>query len=365
MRLLLTTSKGIEDLAKGEVENLLSGLGVPFRVEEKPLGVEGRVLAEVGGAYYTDEKGRKRELSVPTYLNERSRLLHRVILEIASERFEGIGYDEPEKALKRIEDFVSSLPIEHFVKVSESFAVRSFRKGEHRITSIDVSKTVGKAIFERLERFGTPRVNLDHPAVIFRAELVGDVFFLGVDTTGDSSLHKRPWRVYDHPAHLKASIANALIELAKPDGGSFIDPFCGSGTIPIELALRGYDGRIIGLEKYRKHLRGAEMNALSAGVLERIEFIPGDATRLSEYVESVDFAVSNLPYGLKIGRKSMIPGLYSAFFQELSKVLEKRGVFITTEKRVIEKAITENGFEIKHHRLIGHGGLMVHTYVIE
>ncbi|ASJ08196.1 DNA methyltransferase [Thermococcus siculi] len=365
MRLVLTTSKGIEDLAKAEVENLLSDLGVQFLVEEKPLGVEGRVFAEVGEAFYTDEKGRKRELSIATYLNENSRLLHRVILEIASERFEKIGEEEPEVALRRIEEFVSELPVERYIKVSESFAVRSFRKGEHKITSIDIARTVGKAIFERLEHFGSPKVNLDHPAVIFRAELVGDVFFLGIDTTGDSSLHKRPWRVYDHPAHLKASIANALIELAEPNGGSFIDPFCGSGTIPIELALRGYEGRIICLEKYRKHLRGAEMNALSAGVYDRMEFVLGDATRLSEYIESVDFAVSNLPYGLKIGRKSMIPRLYMDFFAELAKVLEKRGVFITTEKKAIEKAIEENGFDIKHHRLIGHGGLMVHTYVIE
>ncbi|NJE85466.1 class I SAM-dependent RNA methyltransferase [Thermococcus sp. CX2] len=365
MRLLVTTSQGIEDLAKAEVENLLSQLGAQFRVEEKPLGVEGRVLAEVGEAFYTDEKGRKRELSVATYLNERSRLLHRVIVEIASERFEGISEDEPESALKRIEDFVASLPVEKYIKVSESFAVRSFRKGEHKITSVDIAKTVGKAIFDRLSRYGTPKVNLDHPAVIFRAELVGEVFFLGIDTTGDSSLHKRPWRVYDHPAHLKASIANALIELAKPDGGPFIDPFCGSGTIPIELALGGYGGKIFGLEKYRKHLRGAEMNALAAGVYDRIDFILGDATKLSEYVESVDFAVSNLPYGLKIGRKSMIPKLYMEFFAELAKVLEKRGVFITTEKRAIEKAIGENGFKIAHHRLIGHGGLMVHTYVVE
>lgn len=365
MKFLLTTSQGIEDIAGREVASLMERLGVPFRVEEKPLGVEGRLLLEADKAYYTDEKGRKRELSIATYLNESSRLLHRVILEIASERFEGIGEEEPETALKRIKEFVSSLPIERFVKVSESFAVRPFRKGEHKITSVEVAKTVGEAIFERLSLFGSPKVNLDHPAVIFRAELIGEVFFLGVDTTGDSSLHKRPWRVYDHPAHLKASIANALIELAEPDGGPFIDPFCGSGTILIELALRGYEGRIIGLEKYRKHIRGAEMNALAAGVLDRIEFIHGDATKLSQYVESVDFAVSNLPYGLKIGRKSMIPRLYMAFFGELSKVLEKRGVFITTEKRAIEKAITENGFKIKHHRLIGHGGLMVHTYVVE
>ncbi len=364
MRLLLTTSRGIEDIARAEVSALLDKLGVSFRVEERPLGVEGRVLAEVGEAFYTDEKGRKRELSVSTYLNERSRLLHRVIVEIASERFKGIEGDEPDLALRRIEEFVSELPVERYVKVSEPFAVRSFRKGEHKITSLDISKTVRKAIFERLSRFGSPKVNLDHPAVIFRAELIGDVFFLGIDTTGDSSLHKRPWRVYDHPAHLKASIANALIELAEPDGGSFIDPFCGSGTIPIELALKGYTGEIIGLEKFRKHLRGAEMNALAAGVRDRIEFLLGDATRLSEYVKRVDFVVSNLPYGLKIGRKSAIPGLYMDFFGELAKVLEKRGVFITTEKRAIERAIEENGFEIVHHRLIGHGGLMVHLYII-
>ncbi|WP_461864868.1 class I SAM-dependent methyltransferase, partial [Thermococcus sp.] len=73
----------------------------------------------------------------------------------------------------------------------------------------------------------------------------------------------------------------------------------------------------------------------------------------------------NLPYGLKIGRKSAIPKLYMEFFSELAKVLEKRGVFITTEKRAIEKAFEENGFRILHYRLVGHGGLMVHTYVIE
>ncbi len=365
MRLILTTSRGIEDLASAEVENLLSELGVPFRVEEKPLGIEGRLLAEIGEAFYTDEKGRKRELEVATLLNERSRLLHRVMIEIASERFEGIQEEQGDDALKRIYEFVSALPVERYIKISESFAVRPFRKGEHAITSLDISRTVGSAIYDRLSRFGRPKVNLDHPAVIFRAELIGESFFLGIDTTGDSSLHKRPWRVYDHPAHLKASIANAMIELAGLNGGSVVDPMCGSGTILIELALRGYEGRIIGIEKYMKHLKGARMNALAAGVLNRIKFIHGDSTKLSLYIASADFAISNLPYGLKIGRKSMIPKLYMEFFSELAKVLEKRGVFLTTERRAIEKAFEENGFEIKHHRLIGHGGLMVHLYVIE
>ncbi|AEH24718.1 tRNA (guanine(6)-N2)-methyltransferase [Pyrococcus yayanosii] len=352
MRLLLTTAQGIEDVASREVERILAEVGIEGKIRKRPLGVEGRLELEVGEAYYTDEKGRKRPLSVATLLNERSRTLHRVMLEVGMGEVGG---------LEDIETLVQKLPVEKYVKATESFAVRAERLGEHDFTSIDVARVVGKVIVEKTKAL----VNLDHPAVIFRAELVGRSFFLGVDTTGDHSLHRRPWRVYDHPAHLKASIANALIELAEPDGGPFIDPFCGSGTIPIELALRGYTGEIICLEKFKKHLLGAKMNAISAGIIDRINFILGDATKLSEYVKSVDFAVSNLPYGLKIGRRSAIPKLYMDFFAELAKVLEKRGVFITTEKGAIEKAIGENGFRIIHHRLIGHGGLMVHTYVIE
>lgn len=334
-------------------------------IQEKPFNVEGRLLVEVKETFYTDEKGRKRPFEFATYLNEKSKTLHRVIIEIASHEFKGITEENPEKALKRIEEFTVNIPVERFIKVTESFAVRAFRKGEHTITSVDIARVVGKAIFDRLSRIGSPIVNLDHPSTIVRAELINEAFFLGIDTTGDHSLHRRPWRVYDHPAHLKASIANALIELAEvEDGASFIDPFCGSGTIPIELALRGYQGRIICLEKFAKHLNGAKMNALAAGVFDKIEFIKGDARRLSKYVDEVDFAVSNLPYGLKIGRKSMIPSLYERFFDELSKVLQKRGVFITTEKEAIEKAIEEVGFKITHYRIIGHGGLRVHTYVI-
>jgi len=362
MKFILTTSQGIEDIAKKEVETLIKKIGLRGKAEERPFGVEGRIIAEIEKSYYLDEKGKKREFEIASFLNENSRLLHRVILQISSTRLASV---EKEKVLKEIYDFVLSSPVEKYVKISESFAVRSFRKGEHEFTSVDIAKTVGSAIYDKLSQFGMPKVNLDHPSVIFRAEVIDDVFFLGVDTTGDSSLHKRSWRVHDHPAHLKASIANAMIELAELDDGSVLDPMCGSGTILIELALRDYKGSIIGIEKYKKHLRGAKMNALAAGVLDRIKFIHGDATKLSQYLESTDFAISNLPYGLKIGRKSAIPELYMKFFSELSKVLEKRGVFLTTEKRAIENALEENGFKVIHHRLIGHGGLMVHCYVIE
>jgi len=61
MKLMLTTSRGIEDLARKEVEGLLRRRGIRVTVKEKPLGVEGRLLAEAGESFYIDEK-RKNEM---------------------------------------------------------------------------------------------------------------------------------------------------------------------------------------------------------------------------------------------------------------------------------------------------------------
>ncbi|AFK22685.1 tRNA (guanine(6)-N2)-methyltransferase [Pyrococcus sp. ST04] len=347
-KFLLTTAQGIEDIAAKEIERILSDLVLKIKI--RPWGIEGRILLETKEGYYLDEKGKKRPISIGEVLTKNSRTLHRIISLLTVSRA---------RNLEEIENVTREVDIEAYLKEKESFGVRAERFGSHEFRSVDIARVVGRIIQEKTKA----PVNLDHPAVIIRAELIGDIFILGVDITGDHSLHRRPWRVYDHPAHLKASIANALIELSKPEG-IFADPFCGSGTIPIELALRGYKNRIICLEKFRKHLTGAKMNAIAAGVFDKIEFVLGDATKLSKYVEEVNTVVSNLPYGLKIGKKGMIPKLYSEFFSELSKVLNGRGVFITTEKNAIEKAIEEHGFKILEKRIIGHGGLDVHCYVI-
>lgn len=242
-------------------------------MEEKFLGVEGRFFFEVGEVYYIDEKGRKRELSIVIYFNENLRFFYRVILEIVSERFEGIGEDELEIVFKCIEEFVFFFLVECFVKVSESFVVRFFRKGEYRIMSVEIVKMVGEVIFERFLCFGSLKVNFDYLMVIFRVEFVGEVFFFGIDIIGDSLFYKRFWCVYDYFVYFKVSIVNVFIELVELNGGLFIDFFCGSGMILIEFVFRGYKGRIIGFEKYRKYIRGVEMNVLLVGVFDKIEFI--------------------------------------------------------------------------------------------
>lgn len=122
-------------------------------------------------------------------------------------------------------------------------------------------------------------------------------------------MHKRWWRIYNHPAHLNATIACAMVKLSRwrPEE-SLLDPMCGSGTIPIEAALmarntpnkrsfahqkllklpmveyetRDLKLRIYGIEKVRKHLEGAIENAKNAGVADTIEFNLGDATKPKE-----------------------------------------------------------------------------------
>lgn len=215
--------------------------------------------------------------------------------------------------------------------------------------SVEIVKMVGEVIFERFLCFGSLKVNFDYLMVIFRVEFVGEVFFFGIDIIGDSLFYKRFWCVYDYFVYFKVSIVNVFIELVELNGGLFIDFFCGSGMILIEFVFRGYKGRIIGFEKYRKYIRGVEMNVLLVGVFDKIEFIQGDVIKFFQYVESVDFVVSNFFYGLKIGWKSMILRFYMVFFSEFFKVFEKCGVFIMMEKKVIERVILDNGFKIKYY----------------
>src|SRR6185437_10141542 len=73
-----------------------------------------------------------------------------------------------------------------------------------------------------------------------------------IDLSGDS-LHKRGYREEGTPAPLKENLAAAILMLADwpkiaKEGGSFLDPMCGSGTLPLEAAMMAAD-RAPGLDR--------------------------------------------------------------------------------------------------------------------
>jgi len=102
----------------------------------------------------------------------------------------------------------------------------------------DCQALVKKAIVEKLKQ--THRVSWfaeNGPLFAVQVSLLKDVATLTLDTTGPG-LHKRGYRTLTGPAPLKETLAAALIQLSywtaeRP----LLDPFCGTGTIPIEAAL--------------------------------------------------------------------------------------------------------------------------------
>ncbi len=271
-----------------------------------------------------------------------------------------------------------------------TFGVETHRVGRHDFRSIDVSAAVGKAIKEKYDA----KVYLDDPDVKFFCWLINDELTIAIDLTG-TALHRRNYRVYQHPAPLNPCIASSLLYLAKFKQ-ELLDPFCGSGTILIEAALMlcnvppgkfrkvGYrferlpiydkekfekikekaskkvkerKGLLIGIEKFQKHINGAIENARSAHVENLIKFYCNDATRLHKLnLPKINLIVTNPPYGLRVANLRKIFELYEKFFKSLSKYNNNaRLLFLCPHELEIEG--------LRKLRSIMYGDLRTYIYI--
>ena len=137
----------------------------------------------------------------------------------------------------------TALPWEEFLPVDAEFPVegRSHHSQLHNVPSVQA--IVKKAIVQRLSRVYHRRTRLPETGNLYPLEVVinKDQVMLTLDTTGES-LFKRGYRKNKGGAPLKENMAAALVMLAHwfPDN-PFVDPVCGSGTIPIEAALMGHN----------------------------------------------------------------------------------------------------------------------------
>src|SRR5690625_2843310 len=134
-----------------------------------------------------------------------------------------------------------ALPWENFIEEDGQFPVtgKSQKSTLHSVPHCQ--SIVKKAIVERLRlKYGIAN-KMPETGSLFKIEVAlhKDIASLTIDTSGQG-LHKRGYRIGQGEAPLKETLAAALILLTnwRPDE-PFIDPFCGSGTIPIEAALIG------------------------------------------------------------------------------------------------------------------------------
>jgi tRNA (guanine6-N2)-methyltransferase len=341
LKMMFTTNPGVEDVAAEEVKARLSA-----EVLEVRSGY-GRVVAEVPG-------------EMLEYVHE-LRSIHRPVILLA----EGEVCSES-RCLRDIYEIVRGSGVERFVTPWTPFAVRAERAGEHEYTSLDIARVSGDAVIDAVRStYGLrPPVDLDYPSIIVSVDVIGSRATVGIDLGGDISWHRRGYRVYDHPAALKPTLAYAMLWLSGArDGDVILDPMCGGGTIAIEAALLFENSHIICLDKNPRHIRGAMENAAAAGVAGRIEFIVGDARRLSRYVKEAHVLVSNPPYGIRLGSPREVRRLYEEFIAEAVGVVRKSITLITTEYEYVRKLIVRSGWNVVHERRVAHGNLFPHIIV--
>jgi len=208
-QLVATTAFGLEAVAQRE----LVSLGYDAKIIST-----GRVAFEAG-------------LEAIPRVNIWLRTADRVLLTIA--RFDCLDFDVLFETTK-------SLPWERWIDVESEFPVNG-RSVRSQLSSVPaVQRTVKKAIVERLLfAHKTNSLPENGNRVIIEASLLDNVCILTIDTSG-IGLHKRGYRDYVGEAAMKETLAAGLVLLSvwRPER-PLIDPFCGSGTIPIEAALIG------------------------------------------------------------------------------------------------------------------------------
>ncbi|MEK3934565.1 class I SAM-dependent RNA methyltransferase [Sporosarcina sp. FSL W7-1349] len=229
---------------------------------------------------------------------------------------------------------------EQYLPVDAAFPVAGKSVKSTLYSVPDCQAIVKKAIVERLKSAYKRIGFLDESGPLFKLEvsILKDKVTLTIDSSG-AGLHKRGYRVGQGDAPLKETLAAALVKLTRwnPDR-PFVDPFCGSGTIPIEAAMIGqniapgynreflseqwpwirkktwddvrmeaedlanYDQplSISGFDHDPRMIKVARTNAIEAGFLDIIHFEQRDVRELA--VEGLNgVLVGNPPYGERLG----------------------------------------------------------------
>lgn len=242
-----------------------------------------------------------------------------------------------------------ALPWDDYIPLDGAFPVAGKSQKSKLYSVPDVQRIVNKAIATKLQEVYHKRGHLPETGAKYPIEVAinKDKVLLTIDTTGDS-LFKRGYRTGKGPAPLKENLAAALIKLTTwfPDK-PFVDPTCGSGTLPIEAALIGhniapgfnrsflceewdsmseelwekvrleadqaanYDIEldISGYDINHQMIEVAKENAMEAGLAHSINF---KQMQVADFTTDKQFGimVSNPPYGERLGDKEKANEIY-------------------------------------------------------
>ena len=317
------------------------------------------------------------------------RTAERILLKVG--QLHAVTFDELFEGIK-------ALPWENYIPSDGKFWVAKASSVKSKLFSpSDIQSIVKKAIVERLKGVYSlqwfPETGAEYP---IRISFMKDEAVVCLDTTG-LSLHKRGYRTMVSKAPIKETLAAALLMLTPwHKDRILVDPFCGSGTFPIEAAMMAANiapgmNRSFTAEKWtnfvrRKYwygaideandlvddqietdiqgydidgdiIKAARQNAREAGVDHLIHFQQRPLSELS-HPKKYGFVVSNPPYGERLEEKSHLPALYTEIGDRFRE-LDSWSMYLITSYEDAEKYI---GKKADKNRKIYNGMLKTYYY---
>ncbi|MFR8777591.1 MAG: THUMP domain-containing class I SAM-dependent RNA methyltransferase [Enterocloster sp.] len=291
-----------------------------------------------------------------------------------------------------------AIPWEQYIPRDGKFWVAKASSIKSKLFSpSDIQSIMKKAMVERMKgAYGITWFPEDRASYPLRVFLYKDVVTVAMDTSGDS-LHKRGYRTLTSKAPITETLAAALLMLTpwKPDR-ILVDPFCGSGTFPIEAAMMAanmapgmnreflaedwknliprkcwYEAMdeandlvkndvsvdIQGYDIDGEIVRAARANAAAAGVDHLIHFQQRPVSQLS-HPKKYGFLITNPPYGERIEDKKNLPELYKTIGERFA-ALDSWSAYIITAYEDTERYF---GRKADKNRKIYNGMMKTYFY---
>lgn len=317
------------------------------------------------------------------------RTAERVLLKIGS--FKAVTFDELFEGTKALhwEDFIPA-DGKFWVKKASSIKSKLFSPS-------DIQSIMKKAMVERMKQSyhkeWFEEDGADYPIRVF---LMKDEVTVALDTSGES-LHRRGYRLLKSKAPVTETLAAALIMLSPwRSDRILVDPFCGSGTFPIEAALmaaniapgmnrnflaenwsnlipkkewynaldeandmvdNSIDVDIQGYDIDGSVIKSARENAKSAGVEGMIHFQERAVSQL-RHPKKYGFIITNPPYGERLEEKEALPQIYGDLGKSFQS-LDSWSAYILTSYEDTEKYM---GRKADKNRKIYNGMLKTYFY---
>lgn len=317
------------------------------------------------------------------------RTAERVMIQVG--RFKATTFEELFQGIK-------NLPWEEYIPEDGKFWVKKASSINSKLFSpSDIQSIAKKAMVERMkQKYHKEWFKEDGAAYPVRIFLLKAEVTVALDTSGDS-LHKRGYRTMTSKAPLTETLAASLIMLTPwRKDRILVDPFCGSGTFPIEAAMiaaniapgmnRDFTAEewtnmidrklwyecvkeaedmidttvkvdIQGYDIDGDVIKAARENAKRAGVEHMIHFQQRAVADLS-HPKKYGFIITNPPYGERLEDKADLPELYTQIGQAYQR-LDSWSMFLITSYTDTEKYI---GRKADKNRKIYNGMLKTYFY---